>query len=162
MTPNFLLSHVPQAVKSMSEEMKVCGGSENEVRKGVCVCWGGGMSYKGWQEMADWLRLITNERISFASSFFALFLKKNCPVLLKMRVCPSPRAHTHPLCHRPTRRVETSSDLANNRSINGAVKHVTQASQNLLRSNSPLQLPLHWSNPWATTSKRTDHTDDES
>lgn len=44
---------------------------------------------------------------------------------------------------------ETSSDLANKRSINGAVERVTHASQNLLRSNNPLQLPLHWSDPWA-------------
>ncbi|KAM3624256.1 uncharacterized protein V6R79_021163 [Siganus canaliculatus] len=56
---------------------------------------------------------------------------------------------THHTCHRPTRQGETSSDLANKRSINGAVKRVTHASQNLLRSNSPLQLPLHWSDPWA-------------
>lgn len=34
MTPRFPLCHVPQAVKSMSEEMKVCGGSEKDERKG--------------------------------------------------------------------------------------------------------------------------------
>lgn len=48
---------------------------------------------------------------------------------------------------------ETSSDLANKRSINGAVERVTHASQNLLRSNNPLQLPLHWSDPWAASQR---------
>jgi len=33
---------------------------------------------------------------------------------------------------------ETSSDLANKRSINGVLKHVTHASQNLLSSKGPL------------------------
>lgn len=32
MTPNFLLCHIPQAVKSMSEEMKVCVGGAKRTR----------------------------------------------------------------------------------------------------------------------------------
>lgn len=47
----------------------------------------------------------------------------------------------------------TSSDLANKHSINGAVERVTHASQNLLRSNSPLQFPLHWADPQAAGPK---------
>lgn len=142
------------------------GQSEMEERERGGVTQSGSRKRNG-AIAADWsTRLIRSGRVSFSVSLFCLLFEflSSSPGQnegLPAHTGKHTHTHTHRLCHRPTRRVETSSDLANKRSINGAVKHVTQASQNLLRSNSPLQLPLHWSDPWATTSRRSGHAGGE-
>lgn len=90
---------------------------------------------------------------SFLLSFFltcVLLWSPGLHLLLSLPLSPSWSDHT-PHVSEAYQTGETCSDLANKPSINGAVKRVTHASQNLLRSNSPLQLPLHWSDPWAAS-----------
>lgn len=118
---------------------------------------GGGGGGRRVLVIPSWLHFIISETVEvtcflpllFSSFSYCHFF--TC-VLFGHPGCPCSCDHTpHHTCHRPTRQGQTSSDLANKRSINGAVKRVTHASQNLLRSKSPLQLPLHWSNPWAAS-----------
>lgn len=170
MTPTSLQCHILQAVKSMSETRRWGQrGSEKEERtrrrRGVMLGIHEGKTKVGWGIPVLDTFIMTEAKIVKSPAFYLfIFCLPYCffnfNVLVHRQGCSSSSLslsqswsdHT-PHVSQGYQTGETSSDLANKRSINGAVERVTHASQNLLRSNSPLQLPLHWSDPWVASQR---------